>query len=169
MALRPLVEEALAAAGIVDGAAAGVRVVVDCRDGDEAVIDRRLVLRLLVNLLTNAREALAGPGDIHVRLAREDEGPEPARVVLEVRDTGRGMSEDFIRSRLFRPFSTTKPTGLGVGLTQCRSIVEAHGGRIVVASRVGEGSTFTVTLPVGGGAPVAPAAPPAPVAPGVAR
>jgi hypothetical protein len=159
LGLRALVDEALAAAGLADGATAEWRVRVDVREGDEAVVDRRLVLRLLANLLTNAREALAGPGEIRVRAAREDEGPEPPRLVLEVRDSGRGMSEEFIRARLFRPFSTTKPTGLGVGLTQCRSIVEAHGGRIQVTSRVGEGSTFTVVLPIAVATPAAAAAP----------
>ena len=62
-------------------------------------------------------------------------------------DTGRGMSEEFIRTALFRPFATTKSSGLGVGLAQCKSIVEAHGGTISVESRPGSGTTFAVRLP----------------------
>jgi hypothetical protein len=151
--LRPLLEEAIAAAGLADGAASGVRVVMECRGSGSIVLDRRLALRLLVNLLTNAREALAGPGE--VRVACGITGGDAPRLVLEVTDTGRGMTEEFIRTTLFRPFGTTKPGGLGVGLTQCRSIVEAHGGTISVTSRVGEGTTFAVDLPAPAAAPTA--------------
>jgi signal transduction histidine kinase len=70
-----------------------------------------------------------------------------SEAVIEVSDTGRGMSEDFIRTRLFKPFSTTKKGGLGVGLAQCRGIVEAHGGTIDARSRAGEGTVFTVRIP----------------------
>ena len=62
-------------------------------------------------------------------------------------DTGRGMSEEFIRTELFRPFATTKEAGLGVGLAQVKGIVEAHGGSIAVLSQPGEGTSFAVTLP----------------------
>jgi hypothetical protein len=69
--------------------------------------------------------------------------------VIEVSDSGRGMSEEFIRTKLFKPFSTTKKGGLGVGLAQCRGIVEAHGGTIDARSRMGEGTVFTVRVPAG--------------------
>jgi len=59
------------------------------------------------------------------------------------------MSEDFVRTSLFRPFSSTKSAGLGIGLVQCKSIVEAHGGGITVESRPGQGTAFTVRLPIG--------------------
>jgi len=70
-------------------------------------------------------------------------------VTFEVSDNGRGMSEEFVRTSLFKPFATTKSGGLGLGLAQSKSIVDAHGGTISVASRPHEGTTFTVRLPVG--------------------
>jgi hypothetical protein len=64
-----------------------------------------------------------------------------------VADDGPGMDEEFIAHSLFRPFKTTKENGLGIGLYQCRNIVEAHGGSIAVRSRPGKGATFQVFLP----------------------
>jgi signal transduction histidine kinase len=58
------------------------------------------------------------------------------------------MSTEFIQQSLFRPFQTTKPEGIGIGLFHSKMIVEAHRGRIEVESRKGEGSIFTVSLPV---------------------
>jgi hypothetical protein len=57
------------------------------------------------------------------------------------------MSDEFVAHSLFRPFQTTKQSGLGIGMFQSKMIVEAHGGRIAVTSEPGKGSTFTVTLP----------------------
>ena len=70
---------------------------------------------------------------------------------FEVADQGCGMPDEFIQNRLFQPFQTTKQKGFGVGLYQCRQIIEAHGGRIDVSSKVDEGTTFTVYLPRGEG------------------
>ncbi|MCJ7498331.1 MAG: ATP-binding protein, partial [candidate division Zixibacteria bacterium] len=67
---------------------------------------------------------------------------------LKVSDTGAGISRDFIRNNLFKPFQTTKKKGLGIGLFQCREIVELHKGRLLVESEEGKGSTFTVELPL---------------------
>jgi signal transduction histidine kinase len=103
---------------------------------------------VLSNLLTNARESLAEIGEIEVTadvVGADDDGN--GRLTITVRDTGRGMTEEFIRNQLFRPFATTKPSGLGVGLSQCRSIVEALGGTIEVESRPGSGTTFWVRMP----------------------
>ena len=69
--------------------------------------------------------------------------------MLTVGDNGCGMSERFVSESLFRPFRTTKPSGLGIGMFQSRSIIEAHGGRITVSSRPGEGTVFRVFLRVG--------------------
>ena len=147
--LRGLLDGAVAAAGLAGvGAAPGtVRLRLACHGPETVVLDRRLVLRVLVNLLTNAHESLGGPGEIELSAAAESGSGGARSLVFRVRDTGRGMSEEFIRTSLFRPFATTKPAGLGVGLSQCRSIVQALGGAITVESHPGSGTTFTVHLP----------------------
>ncbi|MEO5989220.1 MAG: XrtA/PEP-CTERM system histidine kinase PrsK [Candidatus Eisenbacteria bacterium] len=146
--VRELIEDAILAAGMaqIDGDGP-LRLELRIPEQHEVVVDRRLLARVLVNLLTNAREALPGPG--RIELAAEIEG-EPRMLVVSVHDDGRGMNEEFLRTRLFRPFATTKPNGLGIGLAQSRSIVEAHGGRIEVRSRLGAGTTFTVHVPADG-------------------
>jgi len=147
VALRDLVSEALVESGLALESTPGLRVDVTVPTGAEAVLDRRQVGRVLVNLLVNAREAVPGTGTIGVRAITVSGADGTEEAVLEVSDSGRGMSEEFIRTRLFKPFSTTKKGGLGVGLAQCRGIVEAHGGTIDARSRPGEGTVFTVRIP----------------------
>jgi signal transduction histidine kinase len=143
-----VVREALSASGLRPGSGSPVRVVVRCAEDLHAWADRRLMLRLLTNLLTNACEALNGDGEIRISAdVRSDGAAGRPALQFEVRDNGRGMSDEFIRHGLFKPFSTTKASGLGIGLTQCRGIVEAHGGTIVVESTVGTGTCFRVDLP----------------------
>jgi len=147
--VRDVVREALQAAGLHGDGAGGVRVSVRCPDGLKVSLDRRLVLRLIVNLLTNAREALNASGEIGLVADLLPAGEDGRRrLSIVVNDNGRGMSDEFLRHGLFKPFATTKAGGLGIGLTQCRSIVEAHGGTIDVESQVGTGSRFRVELPV---------------------
>ena len=102
--------------------------------------------RVFENLILNAREAIkethSEDGSITVRTGVKDRW-----VTAAVSDTGCGMSEH-LRNEIFAPFKTTKSTGLGIGLFQCKRIIEAHGGRIEVVSELGAGSTFTVMLPV---------------------
>jgi hypothetical protein len=150
VALRELVSEALAESGLALDGTPGLRVEVTVPEGAEAVLDRRQLGRVLVNLLVNAREALQPPGTIGVRAITVSGADGAREAVIEVSDTGRGMSEEFLRTRLFKPFSTTKKGGLGVGLAQCRGIVEAHGGTIDARSRPNEGTVFTVRIPAGG-------------------
>lgn len=106
--------------------------------------DRGQLRKVVTNLLLNATEAMDGEGHIRVATTTEE-----GWAVLTVGDNGRGMSERFVRESLFRPFRTTKPSGLGIGMFQSRSIVEAHGGRITVSSRPGEGTVFRVFLRAG--------------------
>ena len=95
---------------------------------------------MLLNLLLNAVDAGgAVPVRLELKCALEPQ--------LLIADSGCGMSEAFIRQKLFKPFETTKKKGFGIGLYQVRQIVEAHHGRIEVESREGAGTTFTVRLP----------------------
>jgi len=105
--------------------------------------DREQFEKVIVNLLLNAFEAVANGGLIRVKTEVGTDS-----VVLSVSDSGVGMTPEFVENELFKPFKSTKKKGLGIGLYQCKSIVEAHGGKISVQSTEGGGSTFWVTLPV---------------------
>jgi signal transduction histidine kinase len=109
-----------------------------------ASVDAERMEKVVENLVLNAFEAMgAQAGTLTI-----DAGEEPnERVFFGVRDTGPGMSEDFKRNRLFRPFATTKRKGVGLGLYTCREVVRAHGGEIQVESQKGVGTYFRVVLP----------------------
>lgn len=109
-------------------------------------LDREQVAKVVTNLILNAREARTGPG--RLRLATRQAG---GWAVLTAADDGCGMSPAFLTRSLFRPFQTTKKSGLGIGMFQSRMIVEAHGGRITVESAPGQGTTFRVFLPISRG------------------
>lgn len=106
-----------------------------------AVIDPVEIEKVALNLILNALEATEWKGPVAVEVGCT------GRSFIRVRDQGEGMGEEFIRTRLFKPFQTTKKKGFGIGLWQCRNIVEGHGGTIEVRSKPGEGTEFTVWLP----------------------
>ena len=111
-----------------------------------AIADDERIEKVLENLVLNAIEAMGeGVGKLTVKAGRDDEG----FVFFSVSDTGAGMTEEFRRTRLFRPFSTTKPKGIGLGLYASRELVRALGGSIEVESERGSGTTFRVVLPSG--------------------
>jgi putative PEP-CTERM system histidine kinase len=96
----------------------------------------------LAHLVQNAIDASA-PGE-PVRISCGARGGE---ILIEVSDRGCGMPAEFIRTRLFQPFASTKETGFGIGAFEARSLVMAIGGRLEVESREGEGTRFTIFLP----------------------
>lgn len=103
--------------------------------------------QVLVNLVVNAAQAMAGQsGRREVRLQATEAGN---GVVFVVEDTGPGIPEDRIGA-VFNAFYTTKPTGMGIGLSVSKTIVEAHGGSIMVEPRSPHGARFTVRLPFSG-------------------
>jgi signal transduction histidine kinase len=105
---------------------------------------------VIENLVTNAVEAMDGRGRLLLRTEEPEDAAGNPRIVFAVSDTGGGMSEEFLRDRLFRPFATTKEKGMGLGLYQCRAVVRAHGGTLTAESRPGAGTTFRLTLPPAG-------------------
>ncbi len=122
---------------------AGCELVRDLQPLPEIALDREAIRSVVINLVVNAREAMTEPVRITVATFVED-----GRAGVRVADDGCGMSPDFIRHQLFRPFHSTKTKGLGIGMFQCKKIVEAHGGSISVASETGVGTCFTVLLPL---------------------
>jgi signal transduction histidine kinase len=108
----------------------------------------------VLNLIVNGLEATAErPPDNRWVLVRTTES-EDDRVQLTVEDSGKGIAESDL-ARVFEPFFSTKPEGLGMGLSISRSIVEAHGGRIWAEKSVGRGAIFRCLLPVAQQAAVA--------------
>ncbi|VAX32459.1 Sensory transduction histidine kinases [hydrothermal vent metagenome] len=114
-------------------------------DGTSAVsvVDAVEIRKVILNILLNAVEAVGEDGVISV-----ETGSNGDMTYVRVEDNGCGMTDDFINNHLFKPFRTTKEKGLGIGLYQCRQIVDAHDGRIEVNSAAGKGSVFTVHLPM---------------------
>ena len=110
----------------------------------EISVDRVQLQQVIINLLINAMHAMAtvDAREICVASRSSSEGA----VAISVSDCGVGISEEAM-SRLFTAFYTTKPQGMGMGLSICRSIVEAHGGRIRAACNEGPGATFHLCLP----------------------
>ena len=128
----------------------GVTVTVHALPGLPTIYGDRIQLEtVLLNLVTNAIDALASyDGDRVVRLSAERVGKD--QVELVVADTGPGVAPD-LAAVLFQPLTTTKPQGMGLGLAICRTIVEAHGGRLWLDPSP-TGATFRLTLPISQGA-----------------
>jgi hypothetical protein len=118
------------------------KLVGDWRETPPVHADPAQLRQVLINLVLNAEEAVGGHGEIRVSTLATNEV-----VTVAVADTGHGIPPEFLHTRLFKPFATTKSGGFGVGLYQCKMIIEAHGGRISADSRVGEGSTLSFSLP----------------------
>ena len=108
--------------------------------------DRVQLQQVLLNLIVNALEAMGaaneGPRELLISTAKVESGS----VLVAVQDSGPGL-EAAMLERVFESFYTTKPTGLGLGLSICRSIIEAHGGRLWARTNQRRGATFQFTLP----------------------
>ena len=106
--------------------------------------DAQQIEQVIINLVQNAVQAMPEGGDLAIRLTQSN-----GEAVLEVEDSGVGISQENL-SRIFEPFFTTKPEGkgTGMGLAVSYGIISRHGGQIDVESEIGEGSTFTIRLPM---------------------
>jgi putative PEP-CTERM system histidine kinase len=136
--LAQIVREALDLEELAD-----VELTRDLQPTPPILADREQIRSVVTNLVLNARDALGSSGRIDVRTAQRGNW-----AMLSVVDNGCGMSPEFVRDSLFRPFQSTKQHGLGIGLFQLRTIVLAHGGSVHVDSEPGHGTTFRVTLPL---------------------
>jgi signal transduction histidine kinase len=103
---------------------------------------QQVMLNLILNAIQSMRDVKDGNRELHISTA----SIEPEGVRVEVRDTGAGLSPESL-PRLFEPFYTTKPDGMGMGLSICRSIIEAHGGRLWATSCEPRGALFQFTIP----------------------
>jgi two-component system sensor kinase FixL len=117
-------------------------------DLPELVVDQIQIQQVILNLLRNGVDAMVSndDGHRHLLLTAKQTGPEDIRV--EVIDEGHGVPDD-VRDSLFNAFFTTKDTGMGMGLAICRTIIQAHGGKLDFMNNDNGGATFYFTLPTG--------------------
>jgi two-component system sensor kinase FixL len=113
------------------------------REVGSVIVDKIQIQQVAINLIRNALDAMADAPrrQLEIRVHAEDD-----QIRISIADTGPGLDPE-MRHRLFQPFVTTKATGMGVGLSICRTIVEAHGGRIWAEDNAGGGAVFSFTLP----------------------
>ena len=138
-----VLEEASALA-LIGAKERGIKVVTHIpSDLPEIAIDRIQIQQVIVNLIRNAIEAMESSS---VRELTVDATPFARGVVVSISDTGPGIAPE-VAQRLFQPFVTTKPRGMGVGLNICESIIRAHGGEIWAEPNQPSGTSFRFTLP----------------------
>jgi PAS domain S-box-containing protein len=131
----------------------GVSISTELADSSPVVeADRVQLQQVLLNLIVNALEATGaaseGPKELLISTRKDESGG----AVVAVQDSGPGLGAAMLE-RVFESFYTTKPTGLGLGLSICRSIIEAHGGRLWASANKQRGATFQFTLPGGANIP----------------
>jgi PAS domain S-box-containing protein len=135
---KGIVKEALGHANIPEN----VRVADKTRGNPKIIADAEMLVRAFVNIIRNAVDAMPNGGTLTVSSKQSGDYLEIAFI-----DTGLGMPKEVLE-RMGTPFFTTKAKGMGLGLSICRRIVEAHDGRILASSTEGKGTTFTVTFPI---------------------
>jgi len=109
--------------------------------------DAAQLKQVLLNLLGNAADAMAGGGEIRITSSAEKDADRRPMVVVRIGDTGPGMSQD-IQCRIFEPFFTTKEKGTGLGLCIAAQVMDRHGGGLVLESSTEKGTTFAVWMPI---------------------
>jgi signal transduction histidine kinase len=107
------------------------------------VADRERLERVVGHLIQNAIEATPKEGRVIITVGQKNDA-----VRIEIADTGEGMSEEFIRERLYKPFESTKSAGMGIGVFESREYITELGGTLEVVSTPSLGTTFTVILPL---------------------
>jgi signal transduction histidine kinase len=111
--------------------------------------DAMLIESAILTIVENAIDAMPGRGLLAVRTGVADGYDKGVPyAIVEIADTGTGISGEFIQKDLFAPFVTTKPRGLGLGLYTCKQIIQMHGGEVRVRSELGRGTVFSIYLPI---------------------
>ncbi|MGC1560712.1 MAG: ATP-binding protein, partial [Bradyrhizobium sp.] len=125
----------------------GISILTELTDPSPLVeADRVQLQQVLLNLIVNAIEAIGADNEGAKEVLISAGKVEPSGALVAVQDSGPGL-EAVMLERVFESFYTTKPTGLGLGLSICRSIIEAHGGRLWASKNQRRGATFQFTLP----------------------
>ncbi|MCK4515434.1 MAG: HAMP domain-containing histidine kinase, partial [Spirochaetaceae bacterium] len=120
-----------------------IEVVIKNSIHEPVLLDQERILRVLINLVDNARKAMRRGGTLTITVEREE-----SRAKLSVADTGEGMTQG-TRERIFEPFySSSEDGGTGLGMVIVKNVVEAHRGTLEVESEEGRGTTVTITLPL---------------------
>jgi signal transduction histidine kinase len=136
--LRSITEDALAEVKFQKG----IRVVNSTKKQPAMMLDTDRMRRVFVNIIQNAVDAMPKGGTLTIASTRSGDN-----VRITFRDTGEGMTPENL-TRIWSPLFTTKAKGIGLGLAIAKRFVEAHGGSISVETKLGKGSTFTVTIPL---------------------
>lgn len=144
--LRELVEDVVRLIGNA-AAAKRIEIAIDVSDAlPKFMGDRVQLQQVLLNLLLNGCDAIADDPPALRRISVVARSSSPSTLSLEITDSGRGLEEPLL-ARVFQPFFTTKPGGMGLGLSIAQTIVAMHGGTISVRSTLGRGTTFRIELP----------------------
>ncbi|MBD3344242.1 MAG: hypothetical protein GF401_04180 [Chitinivibrionales bacterium] len=156
--ISPVIMEALESSGV--DAVADVDISTDISTPLLCRIDKKSLFYIMKNLIINALEAMEFKGTLSLYATKSYSIPPSIKQDLAlgdhliarhhgaiiVKDTGCGMSQEFMQNKLFHPFSSTKDKGVGIGLYQCRTLVEKMHGRLLCSSRMGEGSVFCILM-----------------------
>jgi len=126
------------------GTIKNIRLTVTVDEDVRVIVDPEKIGSVFDNLVMNAIDAMPDGGALEIRSIP---GAKSGLVAISFKDSGVGMEQEFIATRLYKPFSSTKPHGLGIGMYQSREIIKAHQGRLEVASVPGEGTEFMIYLP----------------------
>jgi putative PEP-CTERM system histidine kinase len=121
----------------------GATLIVELQDGIVARGHEERIERVIGHVVQNALDATPASGQVSITLSVQD-----GMAQVEVRDTGQGMSPEFIRDRLFKPFQTTKDAGMGIGAYESFQYVQELGGKIVVESELNVGTYVKMALPL---------------------
>jgi signal transduction histidine kinase len=135
---KSIIEESLSLVKIPQN----IRVSDASKSEPRIMVDLEKMKRVCVNIIRNAIDAMPQGGTLTITSRGSDD-----KLEIAFTDTGAGMAKEILE-RLGTPFFTTKAKGMGLGLSICKRIIEAHGGKISVESAIGKGTTFTITIPI---------------------